>query len=262
MRNAVEGEEGVIGIVGGVGPVAGIDLQNKILSQTRTERDQDHVDVVTLSFPQRIPDRTAFIVGKSDQNPAVPIAEQLLMLEKMGCKVGAVPCNTAHSPVIFDQIHKVLRDADSRMTLLNMIEEVPRFLLNRFDTGLPVGLLCTLGTYETRVYDDILQHNGLQCIRPDEQGKHDIQDAIYSAQHGIKSIGVNGVARRAVMRVIEGLEAKGARAVILGCTELPPLITDKTVLNVPAVDPTLLLARAAVKAAAPQKLVPEDRRDS
>ena len=109
-----------IGVVGGVGPLAGVDFQKKIISQTRAERDQDHLQVVTVSFPAQVPDRTAYLLGETDQNPAVPLAEQLILLEKTGADIGAIPCNTAHAPRIFDQIKKILGETGSKLKLLNM----------------------------------------------------------------------------------------------------------------------------------------------
>ena len=60
----------IIGIVGGVGPLAGLDLQAKIVAQTIAGRDQDHLPVVSLSWPGPIPDRTEYLLGRVAENPA------------------------------------------------------------------------------------------------------------------------------------------------------------------------------------------------
>jgi aspartate racemase len=53
----------MIGIVGGVGPYAGLDLLRKVYDNTVAGKDQDHLDVVMISVPAAIPDRTAYLLG-------------------------------------------------------------------------------------------------------------------------------------------------------------------------------------------------------
>jgi aspartate racemase len=86
----------MIGIVGGVGPLAGLDIFKKIIEETVATKDQEHVPVVLSSQPHRIADRTAFLLGKENQNPAIALKDILLELDKAGARVAAIPCNTSH----------------------------------------------------------------------------------------------------------------------------------------------------------------------
>ena len=65
----------MIGIVGGMGPHAGIDLVNKIFDLTKANKDQDHFPIAIQSTPHLISDRTDFLSGNSDVNPAIAIVE-------------------------------------------------------------------------------------------------------------------------------------------------------------------------------------------
>ena len=56
------------------------------------------------------------------------------------------------------------------------------------------------------------------------------------------------VQREPLVTIIKHLLARGAEAIVLGCTELP-MITEEIESPLPLIDPTLLLARAAVEAA-------------
>ena len=47
-----------IGIVGGVGPYAGLDLMKKIFDNTEARHDQGHLDVLLVNSPRLIDDRT------------------------------------------------------------------------------------------------------------------------------------------------------------------------------------------------------------
>ena len=63
-------------------------------------------------------------------------------------------------------------------------------------------------------------------------------------------------ARQQLMLGIEALQAAGAEAIILGCTELPLAFTEPMVAGLPLIDPTLILARALIREANPAKLKP------
>ena len=94
----------MIGIVGGMGPLAGLDVFKKITEETPVTSDQEHAPVLLFSVPAQIPDRTEFLLGREKTNPAIAISEIILTLEKAGARVVGIPCNTAHSPRIFDVI--------------------------------------------------------------------------------------------------------------------------------------------------------------
>ena len=102
-RNAARGTP-LIGIIGGVGPFAGLDLQRKILEQTVAAADQEHLPVISVSWPGPIADRTEYLLGRVPENPAYAILEQLRLLAAAGATVAGIPCNTAHAPAIFDVI--------------------------------------------------------------------------------------------------------------------------------------------------------------
>ena len=54
-----------VGIIGGMGPLAKVDLYQKIISNTPATKDQDHIPLIIDNYPQ-IEDRTGFILGKNE----------------------------------------------------------------------------------------------------------------------------------------------------------------------------------------------------
>ncbi|UCC50473.1 MAG: aspartate/glutamate racemase family protein [Anaerolineaceae bacterium] len=246
----------MIGIVAGVGPYAGLDLLKKILSQTVASRDQDHLDIASLSQPEEIADRTAFLLGETTVNPAYAMTNQLLRLQKMGASVAGIPCNTAHAPAIFSRIQRGLEEAGSQIRLLNMIVEVGYALQRDTPAVNCIGVLSTLGTAVTAVYPSILEPLGFEVITPDKRLLEDaIQPAIYDPVYGIKACGyATKTARDKLMLGVQHLKEAGAQAIVLGCTEIPLAIRDKQVAGLIVVDPTLILARALIFAVNPQKL--------
>ena len=84
-----------VGVIGGVGPAATVCFLDKVVRLTAADRDQDHVDLVVLQH-STIPDRTAFILGGSEEDPGPVMAEDARRLTALGVEFIAVPCNTAH----------------------------------------------------------------------------------------------------------------------------------------------------------------------
>jgi aspartate racemase len=104
-----------------------------------------------------------------------------------------------------------------------------------------VGLLGTRFTMEKRFYIDELEARGLEVIVPDV-GITNLNGIIY--EELVKGI-VRDESRRIYVEAIARLQARGAEAVILGCTEIGMLIDD-SVSPLPTYDTTELHAKALV----------------
>jgi len=240
----------MIGIVGGVGPYAGIDLLKKVYDNTIANRDQEHIDTALLSMASAINDRTEYLEGKIKENPADAITNVLLKLESIGVTVAGIPCNTAHSDGIFDVVKEQLKRKNSAIKLLNMISETIEFLKSNYPEFKNIGVLSTTGTYKSGVYSKKLQAEGFNVIVPTLEIQTGlIHPAIYDSNYGIKSFS-NPVKRQAIENLHKGceyLKANGAEAVILGCTEIPLAISQKNIDGMVMIDPTNILARALIR---------------
>lgn len=239
----------MIGIVGGVGPLAGVDLARKIIEETPASKDQEHVQVVLLSLPDLIPDRTEFLIGKEHINPGIQMTKILLQLEKAGAVVAGIPCNTAHAPLIFNHIRKELERCASRLYLLNMIEETASFLLNEHEFK-KIGVLSTTGTLNAGVYKAVLNKFGFEVLEIDNlEHQNMVHEAIYNPEFGIKSASphVTQEARNILIRSCRELIKRGAEIIILGCSEMCFALTESIIDTCPLIDPTRILAKALVK---------------
>jgi aspartate racemase len=248
-----------IGIVGGVGPYAGLDLMKKVFDHTLSGCDQDHVDVLLFSLPSDIVDRTEYLEGRVKENPAHAMVGVLTQLERAGATVAGIPCNTAHAAPIFDLIQEQLKAGGSQITLLNMIRETLAFIQTTWPDLRKIGILSTTGTYRSRVYQEALESASFEVIVPSEKIQEQvIHPAIYDPDYGIKSRS-NPVHPQALENLETGftyLELRGAEAVILGCTEISMAFQVPEGKKIIGVDPTLVLARALIQHAFPDKLKP------
>lgn len=239
----------VIGIAGGVGPYAGLDLNEKIFDLIPAKNDQDYPEVFLLSRSFYIGDRTAFLDGKTSVNPAYEIYKSIQMLEKIGANLIAVPCNTAHSPLIFDKIKSLISKDNLNIKLFHIVEETYKFIEKNYPNFKNIGLLGTLGTYKSRLYQDVFAKFGkFELIEPSQDGKERVHKAIYDESFGIKSHSnpVSEKAKNMLELEIENLIKSKAQAIILGCTEIPLAFRENIFKDIVLVDPTKALAKALV----------------
>ena len=115
----------MIGVVGGMGPYAGLDLVKKIFDLTKADQDQNHVPLAMISVPHKIEDRTKFLEGAIDINPGIEISRIVNQLSKQGASFIGMPCNTAHSPSIIKEVYNTMPRG---VTFINMIVEVIKFI--------------------------------------------------------------------------------------------------------------------------------------
>ena len=244
----------VIGVLGGVGPQAGIDLVSKIFRNTDANTDQDHLRVILISESDRIVDRTQFLLGETDENPASVLAEVVAKLRAAGAEVVGIPCNTAHAPSIFGEIKRAV-EADGDIALVNMVEAITTHVVGRGLTRL--GVLGTNGSYVTRLHRPVLEEHGLEVIYPDEDFQTSVvHEIMYNKEWGVKSTPdrVDPRARHRLDLAIWHLKDRGAEAVLLGCTELPLALSQDRDFGILIVDGNEVLARALVQRADPGKL--------
>ncbi len=238
-----------------MGPQAGIDLASKIVANTIATCDQDHIPTLLFGDPL-VPDRTAFLFGKTDVNPAEIMARSVKNMAAAGARIIGIACNTAHSPPIFDVFRQEIRRDCPQITVLHLIEETMRGILFHYPSVKRVGILSTTATYKFRLYDDLLVKNDLIPIRPRDMER--LGQAIFDPINGIKACSspVSPAAIQWVEEAVDSVVKQGAEAVILGCTELPLALPQATQAGIPLIDPSTFLARALIHAAAPDRLAP------
>ena len=237
----------MIGIVGGMGPLAGLDVFKKIIEETTAQKDQDHPSVLLFSLPSTLPDRTEFLLGREKTNPAYAIAEILRKLEEAGATVAGIPCNTAHAPEIFGVISEELAARESQLQLVHLIEETTAFVKENFP-GRRIGVLSTTGTRRTGLYKNALEQAGLEVIEPGDSWQERIHATVYSEEYGIKA-NCCPVKEKAVSELklaIAELKKLGADVILMGCTEIPLAITESEIHALPIVDANRVLARKLI----------------
>ena len=243
-----------IGIVGGMGPSAGVDLFQKIINLTTADYDNEHISVSLISEPNLISDRTEFLMRNININPAIGISEVINHLYHQKANIIGIPCNTAHSPKIFNEI---LNRIPSNIQLINMIDSVCKYIKEKFPLYENIGILSTSGTYLSNVYPDYLSKYKLNGVQVTQKIQDDfINESIYNKDYGIKSFS-NPPTIQAKENLILGVNyliSKKVDAIILGCTEIPLVLKMDYYKNIPFIDSTKILAREMILQYSPNKL--------
>ena len=248
----------IITILGGMGPMAGIELHKRIILNTPAKQDQDHVNIHHISFPSAIHDRTEYLKShvnphvnphvNSDVNPGLQAGElfKSIIPDNKDKYIVGVPCNTFHSPIIFNLFKDIVTAERSNIEIVNMVESTVKYIQDKKYKN--VGLLSTAGTRKTRVYQNLIQERGMHTTMVAENQQMEVDDIIYNDEYGIKSLSyaTNNVTNK-TKGIIDDLINEGANSIILGCTELPIAVTDKYHNNVEMINPVDILAREMLK---------------
>jgi len=225
--------EKVIGILGGMGPEATIDLFRKIVESTPARSDQEHLRIIIDNNP-KIPDRTAALLhGGEDPTPLLRATAR--NLERAGADLLVMPCNSAH--LFYDRIAEAVS-----IPILHIADEAVEEALRRFPGIQAVGILATTATARLGLYHRRFEARGIRALSPSDADQEIVQGVIFSVKAGDKGAAV----RERIRGVAESMAARGAQLLLTACTELPLILQDGDV-SVPVLDPTLALARAAVR---------------
>lgn len=198
----------MLGIIGGVGPLASVYFYEKIVLMTNVNTDQEHLNMIILNHAT-IPDRTEYILGKSNKNPLDDFLKDINMLEKNKVDLIAIPCNTAC------YFHKEM-EASTKIPILNMIE----VCINNISKSniKKIGIMATEGTIKAKLYQHYASKYNIECVVLDEEFQNQVMHIIYDY------VKANLIPpKEEFMALANKMQAAGAMKIILGCTELSVL---------------------------------------
>ena len=224
----------ILGVLGGMGPLASAQFMLRLTLLTPAARDQDHIPAVLWSDP-RIPDRGEAMRGGPDPLPW--LLRGITGLKRAGCGAIVIPCNTAHA-----WYEPMLREAG--LPIPHIVDAAAADLARLGVRPGRIGLMGTATTLRTKLYQQRLAGLGWECIEPTEAQMTRL------VTPSIALVKANQVADayESLAEVANDLAARGATAVVLGCTEIPLGIQagPSERLTVPVIDTIDALARAAI----------------
>ena len=224
----------LLGVVGGLGPLATVDFLDKLVRLTPATRDQEHIPWVVVGIPQT-PDRTQCIL-RHDDAPFAHLLGAVEILNRQDAAAVVIVCNTAHF------WHARLQER-SRAPILHIAEAAVRGL-SGLARGSRVGILSTRGTLMAGFYQQCLLDAGHVPVLPADAGRQEDVDEC------IRLVKANDTAAAALClaKAARSCHAAGCTAVIMACTEIPiARQAARLPRGLAAVDANLELARLCVE---------------
>lgn len=230
MSNSV-----LFGVLGGMGPLATLDLLQKIIEITPAKRDQEHLPVVTWNVPQ-IPDRQKAYAG-TGESPLPELLHAIEQLNKLNVSYIAIPCNTVH--YWYPQLAQA-----SKASILHIVDIATEYIASLQPRPKKVGIIATKVTLDTGMYQQRLAKLGIEAIILSE---HELNELFIPGCYAVKS-GKNVLGGKLFQELATALIDRGAEKLILGCTEIPVALKtiDSPLLSL-CIDPAYALAEHCVK---------------
>jgi aspartate racemase len=224
-----------IGIIGGLGPEATVDYYTGIINSFKNEKgDLFYPEIIIYSV-----NMSEFIGLMKEKrydeavDKVVDIAESL---NRAGAEFIAITANTPH--MLFDRI-----SARSPLPLISIVEETCSECLKRGFRK--PGLMGTGFTMNASFYQDVFRKSGIEVILPDDEDKKIINHKLFSEiELGI----FRDDTRQLLVNIIEKMiNSHGIDSMILGCTELPLILTEPDYAGIPMLNTTKIHVDAIVK---------------
>ena len=217
----------LVGVLGGLGPMATVYFYDLVVEITDAKNDQEHVDMIIMNRAST-PDRTAYIIGKSDSSPLDVLIKDARRLEKAGANFLVLTCNTAH--YFYQEISESIS-----IPLLNMIEETVDYAIDQKHKK--IGILATTGNIKTELYQNMCKQKGVDFFVLDEEYQNKVMKIIYDDVKAGKKANM-----KEFDEIIDKVKENGCDCVILGCTELSIIKKDENLDDNFFVDSSEVLA--------------------
>lgn len=226
--------EKIVGIIGGMGPEATIDLMTRVIRATPALDDMDHIRIV-VDNNSKVPSRIKALIEKTGESPLSCLQEMARKLADWGVDVLAIPCNTAH------YYHPGIQETVG-IPVLDMIGLSVAAIITGHPGLKTVGILASSAVIDLQIYEKRFAEKGVALVTPAGGLQKGIMDAIRKIKTGRFGKKVHGALQAAATDLVD----KGAEALLVACTELS-IIASEIDVPIPVYDSAQVLAEAIVK---------------
>lgn len=220
-----------VGVLGGLGPMASVYFYEMVVKMTDAKTDQEHVDMI-ITNRATTPDRTAYIVGESEENPVSVLVDDSKKLENYGVDFLVMTCNTAH--YFYDAIKESVS-----IPVVNIVEETIKHAKNTNHKKL--GILATSGNIKTKLYQEMCEKYDIDYLVLDDDRQKQVMEIIYDDIKSGKPANMDKF-----NSIVSHLKENNCDGVILGCTELSILKNDNNLDGSFYIDSLEVLARETI----------------
>lgn len=217
-------QEKTVGIIGGMGPEATVDLMQRIIDLTPATDDIDHIHCLVDNNP-KVPSRIKALIDGDGEDPGPCMADMGRRLESWGADFLAIPCNTAH--YYYDAVQNAVT-----IPVLHLIDLVTNHVKSHFPDHDKVGILASPAVSMTGLYANRLETLGIQDVWPDPF----YQNLLLSVIKQVKKGDTGSRVMDEYKQVCENFIDKDVNLAIIACTELSALGGDLPIKTIDAVN--------------------------
>lgn len=203
-----------MGIIGGMGPEATIDLMQRILRLTPALDDIDHIRCIVDNNP-KVPSRIKAIIEGDGEDPGPCMADMARRLESWGADFLAISCNTAH------YYYEAVADA-VKIPVINLIDLVVSHVKTTNPGCLKIGVLASTAILMTGLYEKRFHDVGIEVVYPAPE----FQERLFKVIKDIKTGNTSVEVVKKYEEICEHLNCAGVKSVIIACTELSVISCD------------------------------------
>lgn len=224
-------DEAIVGVIGGMGPEATVELMRRIIAATPATDDAEHIHVIVDNNP-KVPSRIKALIEGTGESPGPTIAAMARRLEQAGADFLVMPCNTAH--YYWDDAAEAVSVPVWHLVDLTLAEVV-----KRVGTPARVGMLASPALRQVQLYEAHCSAHGVSMLYPERE------ERLLEVIRAVKADRFTGSEMGLLSEAVQQLELAGADVIVLGCTEFS-LIGDRLEADIPVIDSLQVLAEQIV----------------
>lgn len=213
-------------MIGGFGPESTLDYYRMLVETYREKIDNNSYPEIII-YSLDIYELLDMVAKKQWEELVEWLSSAIKALHSAGADFAFISANTPH--IVFDQVKQL-----APIPLISIIEEVGNKTLS---LGIEkVGLLGTLFTMQNKFYQEVFNKKNIEIVVPNEEEQHYIHNKLMAEIE----IGIfKEETREQLLNIIKRMKSEdGIQGVILGCTELPLILT-KDHFDIPFINPTI-----------------------
>lgn len=198
--------EKTVGVIGGMGPDATVELMRRVIAATPADDDVDHIHMIVDNNP-KVPSRIKALIEGTGETPGPFIAGMARGLAAAGADFLVIPCNTAH------HYHAEIADAVS-IPVLNVIALTATQISNAPSRSRRVGMLASPAVRIVGLFDAAFHDVGIEPIYPGSN------DRLLDIIKAVKAGRVTAATHETLSALADELTTAGADCLLIACSEL------------------------------------------
>lgn len=222
----------MVGVLGGMGPEATVELMRRVIAATPAVDDADHIHMIVDNNP-KVPSRIKALIDGNGENPGPVLAAMAKRLERAGASFLVIPCNTAHHYWRYVAEAVEIPVWDLVDIILKEITAV---------VGAPtkkIGMLASPALRRIELYESRCARYGVSIVYPEQD------EVLLEVIQAIKANRYNAREANILNDAAQQLRNAGVNAIVLGCTEFS-LVAAQLEIGIPIFDTLQVLAERIV----------------